>query len=445
MLDQSLSKVNFWKIYQQEEKRGILFEPTFFPDIARVSNKIRKWKKIIKNLQEKKKLRKEVIERRLQQINEEIKKQKELRKELIWEAMSEIAKETNRKNFKIDIQEIQIKGQKLYTTDKSREVIFSMKVINSFIAKTFNVRHKNRDEIIPQIISLTDDKVAKYIVKGDIKKFFESINQEILMKKIFEESKINAVTRKIIKSVISGYNAASGETRGIPRGIGISSYLAEIFLKSFDEAMSNIPNVVFYTRYVDDFIIIITPNENIKENDLKKEIEDELSRLDLTLNKEKFAFYDLFSGSNNKKFEYLGYEFCLSGGKLRVSMSNNRLKKYSERIELAFNAYRNSKSKSYTTMKILIDRVKFLTSNTRLSNNKSNAFIGVYYSNKFINDLSCLDKIQEKILLEAEKTKNDKIIRITERINLKQNFLSKKYRKFTPSELNKITAGWNNA
>jgi hypothetical protein len=445
MLEQSLSQVNFRKVYEIEQKKGNTLEPIFFPEVFKLTRRIRKLKKIAKTIHKnKKKLNVVTYENRIKATNDEIRKSSEERNNCIWAEMEKLSQNVNRKSFSIKINRTTVGTTPIYTVEKNKENIFTLKVINNYLSKSFSVKQKNRDEIVPQISSLVNDKMAKYIIKGDIRSFFESINQEKLTSALYKDSRLNAITRKIIKSLLDGYNSASGGNKGIPRGVSISSYLAEIYLKEFDDQMRKIPNSVFYERYVDDFIIIITPTEKINEHQIISHIKSELNKIDLSLNEDKTEIHDLFLGNNNKNFDYLGYEFKVSGGKLEISISSKREQKYINRIKKSFFYYSNSKSKSKSTSDLLIKRIKFLTSNTRLKNNKSNAFIGVYYSNKFITDLNCFKKIQKTLETEINSIVNIRVKNSLSKIDIKSNFINKKYTKFSYLDLKKITAGWIN-
>lgn len=69
--------------------------------------------------------------------------------------------------------------------------------------------------------------------------------------------------------------------KGIPQGLAISNILAEIYLSDMDEYMNKV--VPFYSRYVDD-IMIILPR---KANEMKAVLRKILSKKHLLLNKDK--------------------------------------------------------------------------------------------------------------------------------------------------------------
>ena len=45
---------------------------------------------------------------------------------------------------------------------------------------------------------------------------------------------------------------------GVPRGIGISSLLSEIYMRDLDDCIKKRPEVIFYARYVDDIFILLS-------------------------------------------------------------------------------------------------------------------------------------------------------------------------------------------
>jgi len=97
-------------------------------------------------------------------------------------------------------------------------------------------------------------------IKIDITNFYPSIKhsklQEILKKKIRKKEIINLILKSIRNSTVS--KAIHGERKvnsvGIPQGLANSNVLGEIYLSTIDKKYSN-KSSVFYTRYVDDFLL----------------------------------------------------------------------------------------------------------------------------------------------------------------------------------------------
>ena len=82
-------------------------------------------------------------------------------------------------------------------------------------------------------------------------------------------------------------------------------------------------------------------------------------------------------------------------------MSDSKFERYINKIKSSFEDFNIEKAK-YTSdhsgiNRLLLQRMKFLTNNFQLVRRKDNVFVGVYYSNEFINDYSNLIEL-DKIL-----------------------------------------------
>ena len=119
----------------------------------------------------------------------------------------------------------------------------------------------------------------KYVLKCDIRRFFPSIDHQLLM---------TAVSRKIadrevlwlIETIVS--NSPSGERvpgffpgddlftaterpRGLPVGNQTSQFLANVFLNTFDHFVKEELGVRCYVRYVDDFVLLGDSTGELRE------------------------------------------------------------------------------------------------------------------------------------------------------------------------------------
>src|SRR5690606_34498610 len=127
-----------------------------------------------------------------------------------------------------------------------------------------------------------------------------------LLEKIEQNSLLSFPSKKMIKRVLNQYwkiliadgiKSTTDERVGIPRGIGFSAYLSELYLRGFDNKIKSLENITYYSRYVDDIILIITPkhrNESSTINSLKDEIERILlDTTKLNINLSKTDVFDL--------------------------------------------------------------------------------------------------------------------------------------------------------
>ncbi len=92
-----------------------------------------------------------------------------------------------------------------------------------------------------------------FVLKCDVKKYFDNISHEILLRLIKErvvDDKVFFIIQKIIKSY------SSGDNRGIPLGNITSQIFANIYLNQLDHYVKKELGCRFYVRYNDDFVIL---------------------------------------------------------------------------------------------------------------------------------------------------------------------------------------------
>ncbi len=93
-----------------------------------------------------------------------------------------------------------------------------------------------------------------WILKCDIKKFFASINHEILMKILQENIEDEGVLCLLSKIIGSFYSTEIG--KGLPLGNLTSQLLVNIYMNEFDQFVKHTLKVKCYIRYSDDFVIV---------------------------------------------------------------------------------------------------------------------------------------------------------------------------------------------
>ena len=127
-----------------------------------------------------------------------------------------------------------------------------------------------------------------------------------------------------------------------------------------------------------------------------------------------------------------------------IYLTQNKIDKYKRRMDSAFVAYANlSKVNEKKARKLLVKRIRFLTGNTRLTNNKKNVLIGIYYSNSQLTehtDLIGMDKylrnkINTQISLLQVQTRLQKY-------RFKEGYETKRFSPFNTRELSEIMEVW---
>jgi len=95
---------------------------------------------------------------------------------------------------------------------------------------------------------LQDIEGTKYCLKIDVKKFYPSIDHDILksiVRKKIKDAKLLFVLDEIIDSA-----------PGVPIGNYLSQYFANLYLAYFDHYMKEVQQVKYYHRYADDIVIL---------------------------------------------------------------------------------------------------------------------------------------------------------------------------------------------
>jgi hypothetical protein len=144
-----------------------------------------------------------------------------------------------------------------------------------------------------------------WVIKGDVRKYFYSIDHGILRKLIakklsrMDDKKSAAFAFWLCDKIIS-----STPGPGIPIGNQTSQLFALLFLDGFDHYMKDRRGIKFYGRYMDDFYVICKTKEEAVE--LLKDINTRMTDLKLELN-EKTHIFPLSHG-----VDFLGFHTYLT-------------------------------------------------------------------------------------------------------------------------------------
>lgn len=129
----------------------------------------------------------------------------------------------------------------------------------TFFADSFSCRVKkgthralNRFRAMAYQVSQNHTKTC-WVLKCDIKKFFDSINHEIFLK-ILKKYIPNQKIIWLLENVINSFSTRSGF--GLPLGNLTSQLFANIYLNEFDQFVKHKLKVKHYVRYADDFVIL---------------------------------------------------------------------------------------------------------------------------------------------------------------------------------------------
>jgi retron-type reverse transcriptase len=136
-----------------------------------------------------------------------------------------------------------------------------------------------------------------YVLKCDVRKFFDSIYQKILFRLLCKYINDDRVLR-LLKIIINSFGE---DGRGIPLGNVTSQLFANVYLNELDQYIKHSLKQKYYLRYCDDFIILNT-SRNSLEN-LVLPISDFLqNELRLALHPRKVSIRKFSTG-----IDFLGY------------------------------------------------------------------------------------------------------------------------------------------
>ncbi len=157
-----------------------------------------------------------------------------------------------------------------------------------------------------------------YVLRFDIHHYFESIDHDVLkvkMRRIIVEEEI----LKFVCMIIDSFSIE--EDKGLPLGNRTSQLFALYYLDTFDRIIKERYSIKYYTRYMDDGVIISDDREKLKS--LMLDLEKELGFLHLSFNPKKTSIYPLKNG-----ISYLGFLYRLGkNGKIIARMERKKKKR----------------------------------------------------------------------------------------------------------------------
>lgn len=155
---------------------------------------------------------------------------------------------------------------------------------------------------------LKDDPEIKYSLKMDLRKFYPSIDHEVMKSMVRRVIKCKA-TLALLDEIID-----SADT-GMPIGNYLSQHLANLYLSGFDHWMKEVLRVKHYFRYSDD--IVIMGNDKGELHRLRSAAADYLKReLKLEI-KDNWQVFPIAS----RGIDFLGYRFYPGYTLLRKSIA----------------------------------------------------------------------------------------------------------------------------
>lgn len=445
MLDQMFTAENFRRIYDAENRKGIDLATRFFPTLESFTFAVRDKVQDIRDLRKiKTTLTADDFEAQLLALKSELVALKADKSSAIDALMDDISQKVLKSSFEIKLsQKTGPKGKPVFCIDSEPETFFVIKQLQRNIHRIYGVKQANRHNLVCQLRDMLSSKFPFELVRTDIESFYESINRKRLVEKLDRDQLLSPSSKKYIKQVLESYGKISGTPTGIPRGVGISAYLAELYLRPVDKAIREIPGLILYCRFVDDVVAVFArPPTGKNLGSFKERIITIFGDNELTHNAIKTSEFKL-ADPVPKKFEYLGYRFHLSPGGLEISPSAAKVAKYRARMNAAFADYwRKQPVNPKRAFTRLVWRVRFLTGNTRLSNSKSGAVTGIYFNNSIATDLSSFELLDKRLKTRIAELKRTSLQKQLKNLKFTTGFEQRRYHNFSVRELQVIVRAW---
>jgi retron-type reverse transcriptase len=174
-----------------------------------------------------------------------------------------------------------------------------------FIADSFSCRfgkgmHKaiDRFRTFARKASLNHTKTV-WVLKCDIRKFFASVDQKMLME-IMASYIPDKDIIALIYEIVGSFHSAT-EDVGLPLGNLTSQLLVNIYMNEFDQFVKHKLKVKYYIRYADDFVIFSRDKEYLEA--LIPQMQEFLTKkLRLQIHPNKISIKTIASGT-----DYLGW------------------------------------------------------------------------------------------------------------------------------------------
>lgn len=321
-----------------------------------------------------------------------------------------------------------LKGKTVYRLARHQDELVERK-LQLNLKRCTSLATNGRSQIIKNLKLLLEEGVPYRIYRLDIRSFFESFQKNHVLDTVASIRNLSPHSRQLIEALLNAHTAIGGQ--GVPRGLSISAVLSEILMQDFDQKVRWTSNTFYYSRYVDDIIIVSSAREN--ETDFLRDLCSWLPP-GLELNPDKKNIITAPTrvvkessriAPNLIEFDYLGYQFLVKNPtkheagkkkegelyrKVHVDIARKKINRMKTRIVRSFLSYAKSSDWS-----LLRDRIAFLTQNFSVYNPKAGGkkIAGIYHSYPLISEGAAGLRELDRFLRNAVLSKNGRVFSIT--------------------------------
>ena len=193
-----------------------------------------------------------------------------------------------------------------------------------------------------------NNKMICYVLKADIKHYFETIDHNVLLSIIKKKITCNR-TIWLIKKILNNYQGDNNV--GMPLGNLTSQFFANVYLNELDYFIKHELEIKFYIRYVDDFVIF-----NISKNKLilfKKQVNNFLKeKLNIGLHQDKSKIILIEKGISFLGFRiFYHYKLLKKFNRRNIKIKINKLFELFSKSKVSYDKIYESVQSYFAYMK----------------------------------------------------------------------------------------------
>lgn len=321
--------------------------------------------------------------------------------------------------------------------------------IKQVLDNDFKIRYPNRNKIsraLFGILPTTIQMVDFTIVRFDFKDYFNSISTEYTYKKYIESRISDRFTRDLVGDFCE-------KTKYAFAGLPTSNAIAEIIAAEFDariEQEFNLLGAIFYSRYIDDSVLIL--NKYVSQDSIRNKLDSILESVfrDKEIRVQKYCVtkfnhnkYSYISKrtltAHSTSFDFLGYEFWLKKTpddkvEIQYGITQEKRDKYCGRLEKLIRLCTDPSSTDYQNIELLRHRIGAFTSREVYLSVKRRA--NIWKAKGFISNYGELRFLLETPLLHADTEAFLKRM-------VKEGFLQAGFIPYFASDADQLNSGYN--